>query len=169
MPQALTFAIPNKSVATAAALTALTGLSALSEGALAHVSSYDTQFELVTTGIALEANVILASSDANRRWIRKTTSTPKWAMLYAPNVFVDASAAGNDENDGLTAGTALKTTDEVARRVPTLIQPITINVVGSTALSTPLSWSPNIQWDKSISASLLSICLLYTSPSPRDS
>lgn len=39
MPQGLTFAIPNKTVLTAAALTALTGLAALNDGAKARVSS----------------------------------------------------------------------------------------------------------------------------------
>src|SRR5574341_829230 len=128
MTQAATFAIPNKTVATAAILSALTGLTAFLDGATALVATYDCEFELVTSAIALEPDVTLASTDGARRWVRKATATRKWATVYAPNVFVDP-AAGNNENDGLTAVTAVQTLSEVSRRVPTLIQAITINFV----------------------------------------
>jgi hypothetical protein len=57
--------------------------------------------------------------------------------------YIDPSA-GDDNNNGAASTTALKTFVELARRLPTLTQSITINYVGTSA-SDILAWQPVVQ------------------------
>lgn len=159
MAQAETFAIPNVTLPNAAALVALTGLLALTDGARAHVATYGADFRLITQsgGLpALVANEVLASSAAGLVWQRVlNVELPRWAQQA---VWTVNPTTGNDENDG-SVGNPVQTTDEIARRVPKLVIPITINVVGAAALTTPFTYNPAVQWNKALSASFPTVTL----------
>lgn len=99
--------------------------TALPNGSLASVASVGALFRLETapTAAVLAATdgitVVQPVANPAHRWVRIPTSNDV-NFAYVASWFLDA-AAGSDDNDGLTALTALKTTQELARRLAGLV------------------------------------------------
>jgi hypothetical protein len=74
--------------------------------------------------------------------------------------YIDPSA-GDDNNNGATSTTALKTFSEVARRLPILTQPVTINYVGTTnpASTDVISWQPVFAWSRALGATVPNVTI----------
>lgn len=112
--------------------------TALPNGSLASVASVGSLFRLETAPSA----AVLAATDgitvvqpvANpaHRWVRIPTSNDV-NFAYVASWFVNA-AAGSDDNDGLGAGTALKTVAELGRRLAglTIGQNVTVTLGSGT-------------------------------------
>jgi len=150
MAQASTFAIPNKTVANAAALIALTGLAALLDGAVAHVETYDDDFELVTQdgggSPAITADVVLGSSAGGRVWARRTVTSQKWLKQSIWHID-PANAGASNQNTGL-AGSPLAAIEEYTRRVgsaPRVDAQVDIFIDSDTPAGDNLVISPNVQ------------------------
>lgn len=95
--------------------------TSLVDGTLAIVYSLGSLFELVKTPSA----ALTAAIDGITVVASTATSGPVWARLEStanhrfgvqPPIFIDP-VAGDDDNDGLLVGTALKTADEWSRRM----------------------------------------------------
>jgi len=149
----------NISVNTEALLSAV-NVVALLDGALAWVGnpaggvgqSQDSTWQLVTQVTALPAllaHEVIASSAAGRVWQRQlVATTARWLQQAA--WFVSA-AAGDDQNDGNTNGTALASYAEYIRRVPYLYVPQTVNILDTLPDSDNLVHSPEVRWHQGLS------------------
>ena len=144
----------------------LTGLStvddlAIDNGALVWVESRKRYFMLdkLNTDALLDGQVVATKSGAGRWVSLDWTSSIHWAIVYAA-VFIDP-AAGSDDNDGLNAGTALKTFAELARRVPVLRQSIAVNYNSATspAATDVLAWNPIVRWDRNLTATVPAVSI----------
>jgi hypothetical protein len=103
-------------LADLASLTAFSTVG-LANDAQAVVAIPGDTYELLTAPSAAiiaatdGVSIVQPTSINTSRWVRKGLR-----YSYVSAWFVDASA-GNDANDGLTSGTALKTTEELSRRL----------------------------------------------------
>lgn len=154
----LLFAIPNVSVPNAAALSALTNLTDLIDGAEVYVSTYRCPFYLMTSAAGLLPNEILSSTDGARRWFRKPVAHLSWALTGTYNV---NATTGSDENDG-SALAPLQTFGEYIRRVPIIYIPQTVNVLTTLPDSDNLVYIPQVQWHQSLSASFPGLVITGT-------
>lgn len=132
-------------VANAAALTALDATTFL-DGAHVWVETVRDFFVLRTSAAALVAAKVVASSAAGRRWFRVNIPDPSWALQATWEI---NTATGNDEADGSTVGTAIKTWDELVRRVGLVAgfyanQFMTVNLAGDLPASDPIRGRLNV-------------------------
>ncbi|MGH8748814.1 MAG: hypothetical protein ACREU5_06880 [Burkholderiales bacterium] len=130
--------------ANAAALASLP-LTGLGVGTLAYVGTYGAYFALRPVA-PLIADVILASSNVGFVWERAFTAIA--AQAAAQTTWLIDSVDGNNENDGLTPSTALKTKSELARRwgswSPTIDATVTITYASpDTTGDDPGFFAPN--------------------------
>lgn len=138
------------SVANAAAVTS-TEASSFPTGTVMYVATFRAFFvfdsaSLLTvdsvTVLYATVNGVVSTVSTPGRWAREPLHVhPQWLSSYASGVHVNSST-GNDENDGLTTGTPLRTVGEVARRIgprPDLAAaPQTITVIDDIALTTSI-------------------------------
>lgn len=131
-------------VLTVADLAAMSAhpLLGLEDGELVYVQSIKSYFFLdLTSGLTADGISIVVTSGAGR-WIRiQSMVHPFWK---SQDVWQIDPVAGDDENDGLTSGTALKTWGELSRRLyqqvvenPTFFCVIT--VLGDLPASDPIN------------------------------
>jgi hypothetical protein len=97
-------------LATLAALPTLT----LDECCHVLVLKLDQKFEFSRTSTATPDGITIVAGNGGGNWLRISSVSPRWSLQA--NWFVDP-VTGNDENDGNTAATALKTLAEWSRRV----------------------------------------------------
>lgn len=133
-------------VATIAALTAL-NVAALPDGTTVWVRSLKDFFVIRTAADATDATnfLVVASSDAARRWFRQCQSSAEWATTLT--WFVDP-AGGNNENAGATVGAPLRTLSELERRLrgQTVIGNQTVTLAAGTfAQVDPIRVTWNVQ------------------------
>ena len=143
------------SVANEAALTAFAS-APLRDGTRAYVESHRSWWTIRTQSITLRSNEVIASSQpATRQWVRETNDQHmSWAFTYstATPVFVDPTfAVAANENDGLTAGTALQSIDEVWRRLPVLVNDLRV-VYAGTGSPAVVTCSPQVRYLSALSA-----------------
>lgn len=96
-----------------------TALSALpsagfSYGQPAFVQKLETPFTLYPTNTDTPDGITIVAAADGGNWFRQDTVLPPW--LLRSTWYVDPAGASDDENDGATAGTALKTMRELRRR-----------------------------------------------------
>ena len=138
----------NGSVANIAALSAVPD-AALPEGTLYYVATVRSYWRLAkTSGLAADAiTIAVAQSGGTARWLREL-NVADLSWLVANQWFIDA-VNGNDENDGQTSLTALRTHGELERRwngntiVPTQASGAnnefcTVNILTSLPASDPV-------------------------------
>lgn len=114
-------------VQTLAALSALDDGS-LAEGANVAVASVRDVFELdKSSTLTVDGITVVATSSGTGRWLRREFPSLAWANQATWHV---NATTGDDENGGDTAGTALATWGEYARRVGDLTIPVaqTVNI-----------------------------------------
>jgi hypothetical protein len=117
-----------------AALTALDD-TGLSNGTRVHVATMSDDYVLNKASALAVDNVskkIIATNSGSGRWLRKLTYSLRWTRQTT--WFVD-STSGDNENDGLTSGAALKSLEEFDRRVGKEIigesGDVTVNLLGT--------------------------------------
>ena len=102
-----------------------TPTAALVSGNEANVRTVRADWVLDKTSTLVVDGIAVVSTDTTGRWIRMPEADPTW--LVVNNWFIDATI-GNDEFDGQTAGTALRTYGELARRWHNeIIEPTTVS------------------------------------------
>lgn len=128
-------------VPNAAALASIQ-TAGLPLGAQIWIDSYRTWARLDTTASAgaAVADKVFASDSASFKWVRMATPLGAWDFTYATEVYVNETT-GNNENDGTTSGTALRTVEEVGNRIPYLDHDLTIRV-GSNLSGVTLNMTP---------------------------
>jgi len=118
--------LPMQAVADTTALGALS-ITALDDGSVVSMRSVKGLWYLdKTSALTVDGITIIAASGGAGRWMRMIQSHLSWRKQTA--WFIN-QGAGNDENDGLTAGTALASHDEFQRRVADEDQPIDVGMV----------------------------------------
>lgn len=91
-------------------------VAGMDEGTVAFVETVQDYFRYSKTSTLTVDNItVLSTTPAGGRWLRLNIPSENW-LGQAAWYF---STAGNDENDGATAGTPLKTPEELARRLGT--------------------------------------------------
>lgn len=113
----------------------------LTAGALAYVVTVGDFFRLQQSALTTDGiTVIAAFGKAGYQWVRLLVSTPSNKFVGAWSV---DPAAGNDEFDGLTDATALKTLQEVKRRIwgLELQQTTTVRILTDTAPTDIGTWN----------------------------
>jgi len=128
-------------VANAAALVSVS-TAGLPLGSQIWIDSYRTWARLDTTANAgaAVADKVFASDSASFKWVRMATPLGAWDFTYATEVYVNETT-GNNENDGTTSGTALRSVEEVGNRIPYLDHDLTIRV-GSNLSGVTLNMTP---------------------------
>lgn len=133
---------PTEVVPNITALEALDGAN-YQDGARVFVESVDSPFILHTTSTAVVDNIKIASvlGLPAARWERLPTHSYKWearTTWYVDPANVTGTA--NDENDGATSPTALRTWGEFGRRLygATLSTDVTANLLSDTPGTDPL-------------------------------
>lgn len=136
------FALTVASVATLSAWDA----GHLEDGAQGLVTSQLSPWTLVKNAragtVADNATIVAATgAGANAFWVRQISTERYWA--YQTQWYVDPSA-GNDENNGATTLTALKTIAELTRRLQVVLQGTnyTIDLLGNIPSTDRLNWTP---------------------------
>ncbi len=123
---------------------ALTGIqtAGLPLGVLVWIDTYRTWARLDSTANAgaVVADEVFASDSANFKWVRVETPIGAWDFTYATEVYVNETT-GNDENSGITPATALRSVEEVGRRIPYLDHDLLIRV-GSNLSGVILNMTP---------------------------
>lgn len=126
---------------------ALTNIAALSavvvtssdDGALSYILSVKDLWVYHTSSTLIPDGITVVAANGPGNWERANLGSVEWR---ARTVWYIDPAAGNDENDGLTSGTALKTWAELNRRWgknPKFGQQITINLLGNIPPADALS------------------------------
>lgn len=96
-------------------------------------------------------------------WVSQDyTSSNFWALTYsAATPCLINPYTGSDDNDGLTAGTALQSFAEVARRCPTIYQPMVITYLGAVSPFTGQfpTWDPEVIYNPLFGAAYPSITI----------
>ena len=116
------FGVGGSSITAAniATLTATPDLP-LADGSIAAMLSLMCPWQLRKTGTdAVDGITIIATLSGTGRWYRLPVGSALWQ--HQVQWYLD-EGAGNDENDGLTLLTPIKTFDEYRRRVGTMIAP----------------------------------------------
>lgn len=84
------------------------------DGITAFVLTVEDYFTLSrSSALTADGITVIAPTTGPGRWLRKNIASPRWAKQAA--WFID-SVNGNDENDGSTSGTELRTHAELQRR-----------------------------------------------------
>lgn len=139
----------SPSAANIAALAAISD-SGLSNRISYYVSTLKDNFYLDKTsvvtanGITVVNSLSSLSGTSPGRWIRKLDYSTDWTIQTT--WYIDPSS-GNDENTGLSSGTAIKTFAELTRRLgiyAVIHIPIIIYVLGNLPANDPLFWRPTI-------------------------
>jgi len=115
---------PLQAVANIAALAALDDAT-LDDGVwIATLSVRDLwMLDKSATSPAADGITVIVPLSGSGRWTRAQQSHPSWRLQTAWHI---DQGAGNDEDDGLTAGTALASHEEFQRRVADSDQPIAV-------------------------------------------
>lgn len=136
------FSLTVASIATLSAWDA----GHLEDGAQGLVTSQLSPWTLVKNAragtVADGATIVAATgAGANAFWVRQISTERYWA--YQTQWYVDPSA-GNDENNGATTLTALKTIAELTRRLQVILQGTnyTIDLLGNIPSTDRLNWTP---------------------------
>lgn len=100
-------------------------------GSLVYVQSVRCLWNFLE-GSTLTTDGITIVNGNGGRWLRR--SIPDWSWAYQASWFCNPSS-GNDENDGSTSGTAIKTLAELDRRLSAQMvqQTTTVSLMGSYA------------------------------------
>jgi len=131
-----------------ASISALSASDAghLEEGAQGWVGSQRSTWSLVKNaraGTAADGQNIVAATGAgaNAFWVRQTSMEHYWA--YQLGWFIDP-AAGDDENNGATSGTALRTVAELTRRLSIVLQGTnySFDLLGNIPSTDRMNWTP---------------------------
>jgi len=111
-------------------------------GVRAYVKSLDTIFMLdLTSALTVDSITVLSTSGAGR-WLRVPGPSLKWMSQFT--WYIDPSA-GDDENDGASSGTAVKTMSEVARRLAAVTyQGSTFNVLNDVPATDAFDLNPQV-------------------------
>ncbi len=144
-------------ITTLATLGPTTGLA---NGTLIWVTSRKRYFTLDTTSAATAIAGEIVAASGGGRWITQTyTSSLEWSTQAA--WFIN-TATGSDDNTGATNVLPLLTWAEFARRVIIAAQPYTVTIAGNLAATDPITWAPQLQWDRAISATAPSLTVIGT-------
>lgn len=100
--------VPN--IAALAALPA----AGLTENAQARVLTTGDLWVLDRTNSCAPDGITIVAASGGGNWLRGLEANPKWACQ---GTWYISTATGNDENDGATPGTALRTAAELNRRL----------------------------------------------------
>jgi hypothetical protein len=124
----LTVGLDSISSSSVANLTELAALSP-SEGSLVFVQTLRDYFSFsATSTLTADSITVVDSTVTTGKWERKKLASDMWA--YQSTWYINATT-GNDENNGLTSGTALKTHAELQRRLQNaeIKQNTTVNIL----------------------------------------
>lgn len=117
--------LPMQAVSGTAALSALS-IASIDDGTVVSMRSVRDLWYLDKTSALAADGITVITTAGTGRWIRMIQSHLSWRKQTA--WFID-QGAGDDENDGSTAGTALASHDEFQRRVADEDQPIDVDMV----------------------------------------
>jgi hypothetical protein len=114
--------------------------SALNSGISIYVQSLKDEFILDKSSHALVDGItVIATLSGVGRWVRRINPSPQWS--YQNTWYIDPSnILANDENDGYTVSTPLKTIAEFGRRFNKSLRPIvpmTVNIQSSCPNTDP--------------------------------
>ena len=106
--------LSDMSIQTASSISALSALGpGLSSGSLCYVASLKSLFMFDSTSTLTADSITVVTATGGGRFVRVSNAHPFWATVAT--WYINATS-GNDENDGQTSGTALKSWAELARR-----------------------------------------------------
>jgi hypothetical protein len=102
------------------------------DGEVAYVSSVRRYFQIVRDDPTLAANgsAVIATFSGNGYWVALDFQSDAWS--YQPTWYIDGTN-GNDENDGATSVTALRSWAEFRRRVRLLAVSMTVYILSDLA------------------------------------
>lgn len=101
-------------ISTGAVQLASIDTTGIADGTFAWVRSVEDLFVLNrTSALTADGITVVTGAVGGGQWLRRNNGSQRW--LQQADWFIDASA-GDDENDGNTSGTALRTHAELERR-----------------------------------------------------
>ena len=115
----------SSAVANIAAMAALDDLSVADGTLLPMASLRDTWMLDKSATLAADGITVIVPLSGSGRWIRSGQSSLFWRSQDTWHI---DQAAGNDENDGLTAGTAISSHEEFQRRIADADHPVAVTM-----------------------------------------